>query len=198
MMLLAAPAFFIAFVSSDVNDVHTVVLLAMILLSPAAALGVVQMADIFSANNGMALAKPFFVTAILIIIWVFGVQQMKELKRERPDLSPAVAFLSHRGGATVLVDSDYGSPEYVYDYYLNEKSPHVQVVSIARADGRERKDLVARARPAYVVVDGLHSARSFNDACRDYLEQGFAVAATYKMSLVSGDNVIRIFQKGAL
>jgi hypothetical protein len=198
LMLLAAPAFLINFVSSDVSDVHAAVFLAFVLLAPAAAIGVAQMVDIFSSHNSMALAKPFFTSAVLVIIWVFGIQQIKELKRERPDLTSAVAFLSQQGCRTVLVDSDYGSPEYVYRYYLGEKSPPDRVVAIARGDRQERNKMVVQMHPDYVVVDDHHSVRSFNQACRDYLEQGFTLAATYKMSLVSGVKSIRIFHKGEL
>jgi hypothetical protein len=200
LMVLASPAFFIPLMSSTAGDIHTAVFISLVFLAPAAALGVAHMGELFSYNNAMSLVKPFFVTAILTIIWVFGIQQIKELKRERPDLSSAVGFLRQKGTArsTVLVDSDYGSPEYVYRYYLETKTTPARVIPLARGGEKERKDMVIYTHPDYVVVDDHHSDRSFDRACSDYEAQGFRLAAAYRMSPVSGVKNIRIFQKGAL
>ncbi len=200
LMVLASPAFLIPFLSSKAGDIHTAVFISLVFLAPAAALGVVHMGELFSYSNEMSLVKPLFVTAILAIIWVFGLQQIKELKRERPDLSAAVDFLHRRGAArtTVLVDSDYGSPEYVYRYYLETRTPPAQVIPLARGTEKERKDIVGYMHPDFVVVDDHHSVRSFTRACSDYQAQGFTLAATYQMSLAEGVKNIRIFQKGAL
>jgi hypothetical protein len=200
MMLLASPSFLTPYISSKVGDVHTAVFISLIFLTPPAALGVERMGELFSSHKSMPLVKPFFVSIILIIIWVFGIQQIKELKRESPDLSPAVAFLYQKGSActTVLVDSDYGSPEYVYRYYLEARIPPARVAPIARGNEKERRDMVVSMRPDYVVVDDYHSVRSFVQACHEYLAQGFTVAKTYQMSLASGVKNVRIFQRGTL
>ncbi len=200
LLVLAAPAFLIHLISTSVSYMHTAALLSLVILAPAAALGVVQLAELFSSHNDMRLAKPFFVTAVLVILCVFGIQQIKGLDKERPDLSSAVAFLKGQGSAcsTLLVDYDYGSPEFVYRYYLGANSPPVRVVPIRGGDDTERWDAVADQRPDYVVVDSFHSVRSFDQAYNEYLAQGFKVAATYNMSLASGVNNITVFQKGAL
>ena len=200
LMVLASPAFLIPFLSLKAGDIHTAVFISLVFLAPAAALGVVHMGELFSYNNEMSLVKPFFMTAILTIIWVFGIQQIKELRWERPDLSAAVSFLHQRGDAcsTILVDSDYGSPEYVYRYYLEKNTPPARVIQITRGDGKARVDMVKTMRPDYIVIDDYHSIRSFNRACSDYQAQGFILAATYQMSLSSGAKNIRIFKKGAL
>jgi len=200
LLLLAAPAFIVHLECPGVNYMHTAAMFSLVFLAPAAALGVVQLSELFSLYNDMKLAKPFFVTALLVITFVFGIQQIRGLNKERPDLSSAVSFLNGRPNSysTLLVDSDYGSPEFVYRYYLGKKTPWVRIIPIKRGTEKERRDIVASQRPDYVVVDGFHSVKSFDQVNRDYLAQDFTVAATYSMSLTSGVKNILVFQKGAL
>jgi hypothetical protein len=200
LMLLAAPSFLIHVITPDIRATHTAVLLSLIVLAPAAAQGVSHMGDLFSSHNPMALVKPFFITAVLAVIWVFGLQQIKGLKQENPDLSPVAAFLGQKGytGMTVLVDSDYGSPEYVYRLLLEDTFPSARVVAVTRGSEKERKEIVADMHPDYVVIDDHHSDRSFNRAAIEYLAQGFTVARTFQVSLASGIKNVKIFEKGAL
>jgi len=200
MLAVAAPALLIQYVSTDLNYMHTAALFSMVILAPAAALGVAQLSEIFSSYNDMRLARPFFVTAVLAVIWVFGIQEIRALKVDRPDLSQAAAYLETRcgNGSTVLVDSDFGSPELVYRYYLSANSPSVRVVSVTRGGDKQRRDAVAYQHPDYVVVDSYHNARSFEQASRDYRAQGLKVTASYNMPSASGIKNILIFQKGAL
>lgn len=200
VMLLSFPVFLVNFMSSDLNATHLAVLLATIFMAPAAALGVDHMGDLFSSHNPMARIKPLFMFAVLLVLWVFGLQQIKELNRNNLDLTDAVSFLRARklAGVTILIDSDYGSPEYVYRYFLESGSPPPQVLPVVRATGEERKRVVAETKPGYVVLDDYHSDRSFTLASLDYLSQGFTVAKTYQMSLSSGIKTVKIFHKGVL
>ncbi|HYQ48398.1 MAG TPA: hypothetical protein VEP69_04970 [Thermodesulfovibrionales bacterium] len=199
-MLLSLPAFLVNFIDPDLNATHLAVLLATIFMAPAAALGIDHMGDIFSSHNPMASVKSLFIFAVLLVLWVFGLQQIKELNRNNPDLTDAVGFLRARNldGVTILVDSDYGSPEYFYRYFLESGSRPPQVLPVVRATGEERKQVVAATRPEYVVLDDYHSDRSFTLASLDYLSQGFTVAKTYQMSLSSGIRTVKIFHKGVL
>jgi len=200
LMLLSAPAFLVPFVSFDISSIHSVVFFSLVFLAPAAALGVDHMGDLFSSYNMMSFVKQLFVSAVLVVILVFGFQQIKKLKRDYPDLSPAVTFFQGKGvpGFTVLVDSDYGSPEYVYRYVLEAENPSVRVIPIVRGDEREREEILTKMDPDYVVMDDYHSDRSYNRASLEYLLKGFTVVKTYQMTLSSGIKNIKIFQKGAL
>lgn len=200
MILLSSPAFLVSAIAPDLHAAHLAVLLATTLLAPAASLGVDHMGNLFSSHNPMAQVKSLFTVAVLIVLWVFGLQQIKELNRFSPDLSSAVNFLrTHAiGGKTVVIESDYGSPEYVYRYFLESGDRPARVLSVVRATEQERKRCIADTRPDYVVLDDYHSDRSFNIASLDYLSQGFTVAKTYQMSLSSGIKTLKIFQKGAL
>ena len=200
MILLSSPAFLVGIVASDLHTAHLGVLLATILLAPAASLGVDHMGNLFSSHNPMVQVKSIFTVAVLIVLWVFGLQQIKELNRFSPDLSSAVSFLrTHNvAGKTVLIESDYGSPEYVYRYFLESGDRPAQVLSVVRPTEHERKRCIIDARPDYVVLDDYHSDRSFTLASLDYLSQGFTVAKTYQMSLSSGIKTVKIFHKGVL
>jgi hypothetical protein len=200
MMLLSSSVFLVMLITPDLNTAHLAVLLATILLAPAASLGVDHMGNLFSSHNPMAQVKPLFTAAVLVVVWVFGLQQIKELNRYNPDLSSAVNFLrSHDiGDRTVLIESDYGSPEYVYRYFLESGNRPARVLSLVRATEQERIQYVDEIQPDYVVLDDYHSDRSFNLASLDYISRGFRLAKTYQMSLSSGSKTIKIFQKGAL
>lgn len=200
MILLASPAFIVRFVSSDVSATHSAVLLSLVFLAPAGALGIAQMGNLFSSNISANFVKPLFITSVLVVIWVFGLQQIKALNHTYPNLSPAAAFLRQMASKdmTVLVESDYGSPEYVYRYYLDSANLAIQVVPIVRGDKKEREEAVTRMKPDYVVIDDLHSYRSFDQASFEYQTLGFTVAKAYQMSLSSGIKNVKIFQRGSL
>ena len=190
---VAAAAFLVPLVSPRVEDAHTARLLALVILAPAAGVGVAQMADVFSAGNPSPRARPAFAAAALAVIGAFGVHEIRTLRRDAPDLLPAVAFLrdAGAGGRTVLVESDYGSPEWVYRYYLETATPPAHVVPVARADAEERREAVRSVRPDWVVLDELHSDRSFGAASQEYLAQGFTVAASWRMPLGKSVQVLR-------
>ncbi len=76
---LACGAFLLPLASAKAEAVFTAVLVAVVVLAPAAAVGVAQMARLFSSNNSMSGIRPFFVAAVLAVIGVFGVQEMKDL-----------------------------------------------------------------------------------------------------------------------
>ena len=195
-MAVAGAAFLAPLVSPGAEDAQTAKLLAFLVLAPAAGVGVAQMSEIFASGNPSPLARPLFTAAVLAVVWVFGVHEMRTLRRAGPDLSPAVAFLrGDGGGRTVLVDSDFGSPEYVYRYYLESARPPMRVVPIAGADATRRREALRQARPDYVVLDEHHSDRSFGAASREYLGQGFAVAATYRMALASGPRSVQVLRR---
>lgn len=198
LMLLSSPAFLIPFISNDIASTHSVVMLFLIFIVPAVAMGVEHMGDLFSSNNRMSFVKPLFITAVLIVIFVFGFQQIKKLQRDCPNLSPAVTFFEENSipGMIVLADSDFGWPEYLYRYFLESGKQSVRIVPI---NDKDRENIVARMLPDYVVVDEYYSNKlSFEQASLEYAAQGFTSIKTYQMTLSSGIKNIRIFQKGAL
>jgi hypothetical protein len=99
---------------------------------------------------------------------------------------------------TVLVDSDYGEPEYLYRYFLESGKRSVRIVPIVRGNDKDRENVLTKMRPDYVVMDEYHSDRSFNQASSDYLARGFTIIKTYQIILSSCIKNISIFQKGAL
>ncbi len=200
LMLLSFPVFLASIMSYDISSIHSAVFFSLIFLAPAAAMGIEHMGDLFSSNNPASFVKPLFVGAILVVILIFGLQQIKKVRKDYPDLSPAVTFFLEKGtsGITVLVDSDYGYPEYVYRYFLESENPASRVVPILRANEKEREAVLAKVDPGFVVLDDYHSDRSFNRASLEYLSRGFGMVKTYQMTHSSGIKNIRIFQKEAL
>jgi hypothetical protein len=187
-MAVASGALLVPAFSWNPDQLDTAVLVSIVLLAPAAALGVAHMADLFSAGNPMRAAQPLFAALVLLVLAAFGIREAKQLRREQPDLSAAVAYLRGAGPAekTVLVDSDYGSPEYVYRYFLDGAAPLSRIAAITRASEKERREALRSVRPDYVVLDDLHSDRSFQRARREYLAQGFSVASSWQAALASG------------
>jgi hypothetical protein len=198
-MAVACAAFLVPLASARMGDEHTARLLACAVLAPAVGVGVDRMARIFASGNPSPRARPLFTAAVLAVIAAFGVHETRALRRDGPDLSAAIAFLraDGAGGRTLLVESDYGSPELVYRYYLEAASPPARVVPLARADASERSAALRSARPDYVVLDEHHSDRSFGTASREYLAQGFSLAASYRMPLGSGARSVHVLRREA-
>ena len=183
-LLTAACAFAAPLLSVRAEDQQVATLGALVLLAPAAGLGVERMSQIFSAHGTGRAARPAFVGAVLAVVAVFGLQEVRTFRRGQPDLSPAVALLAGRGSRamTVVADSDHGSPEYVYRYHLERSGAAARVVALARATDAERQALLASLRPDRVVLDQHHSPRSFERASAQYLGAGYGLAGSWPVT----------------
>jgi hypothetical protein len=195
-LVLAAPALLVPLLGPRLDDVRTAQLLAVVILAPAAGLGVERMAETFATGNPWRAARPIFAGAVLVVAAVHGVDQARTLRRDGPDLSPAVAFLraAGPGGRTLLVESDHGSPERVYRYQLGTAT---RVVAVARADVAERREALRATRPDWIVLDAHHADRSFGAAEQDYLASGFAVAARWDVPVGAGTAQLEVLQREA-
>jgi len=198
-MLFSSPAFLVPFVSSEVGAMHAGVLFSLVFLAPAVAIGVEYMGGLLSSYNPASSVRQLFMAAVLVVIFVFGLQQIKKLSRDYPDLSPAGTFLQEKiGRGTVVVESDYGSPEYVYRYLLEQGAPSARIVPIVRGDSQYRSEVITRLSPDFIVLDDYHCDRSSQRATLEYLAHGFREVKTYQMTLSSDTKNIRIFQKEVL
>lgn len=192
-LAVAAPAALVPVLGASLDDTRTAQLLAFVVLTPAAAVGVARMAELFAAGNPSPRARPLYLAAILAVAGVHGVHVVRGLRRDGPDLAPAVAFLRSAGSGaqTLLVESDFGGPERVYRYL----EAAARVVPLARASGPERRAALRAATPEWVVLDAYHADRSFDVAEREYLAQGFAVAARWDVAVGAGARRLEVLRR---
>jgi hypothetical protein len=107
------------------RSVNKNMILALIFLSPAAALGVDHIAHIFSMRSTSRAVKSFFTVAVLVVFWAYGFYNLKWLERQYPDVSPVIEFFDRQGfdGMTVAMN---GWDGVIYEYSLGEKYPDAE------------------------------------------------------------------------
>lgn len=197
LIILSTPIVLLHLLSGDGRSLNKNVIYSIIFLIPAAAIGVDKMASIFSMNTHSTWVKPFFMSAVLIIVWVFGIQELRWLERQFPNLSPVIRFLAKEGfnGMTVVIDSKYGDPQYMYYYSIEDVYPKARFSSMSRLDNKEKEDLLTREKPDFLILDEFYGGKYLSYAALQLVRQGYASVGNFDLPLSWGIQKVRIFKQ---
>jgi hypothetical protein len=194
LLLLSLPMLLLHLFTGIELSVSRNVVFSFIFLSPAAALGVDRLGEIFSANSSDVWVKRFFISIIIIILLIFGIQEQRWLENQYPDTSHVVQFLQEKGfnGMQVAVDTDYGCS--VYKYALERTSPLSDFLSI---DELEKKHALAESyRGAdFMILDDYHCKSSLRDKVLRYLQKGYFLMEDFAIPVSWGTTHIKIFKR---
>lgn len=199
LTLFSSPIFFLYFLNNTEHSIEKNMLFALVFLTHAAALGVDHMGRLFSSNITEPWVRPFFTTAVLLVIWVFGIKQIIWFEEQYADIRPAIAFLKQQGhdGMTIAVDSADRYQEHVYRYSLEQAFPKAKFIGISLEDTREREAVTRLYKPDIVVCNEYYIGSYFRKVPEYYYNHGFSLANEYRMPFWTGIQNITILLKEA-
>lgn len=196
-LCFSLPILLLHLLTGDSRSIEKNVIFALIFVVPAAAIGVDHMGNIFSVESRGNWVKNFFCILVLIVVWAFGLNQLRWLEHQFPNLSPVLAYMKNNGfdGMTIVLETDYGNPEVLYQYGLRERFPHAKFFSTSRYSSSDRLDIVGRHRPDFIIFDEYYSAESLLAKIKRYETLPYAPAASFSIPLPWGKQAIQIVQR---
>jgi hypothetical protein len=190
LIILSTPIIILQFLTGAEQSINKNVIFSLIFLMPAAALGIDHMSALFSYRINTSWVKPFFTISVLLVTLVFGIDQLRWLERQYPNMSEVIDFFKRTGfdGMVVSIDSDYG--DAVYTYALKEIYPRAKFLPITeiQPDGEN-----VRESPDYVIIDGYYGKSAFRDMSRGYIKNGYSLEKKVKISMSWGVRDVQIF-----
>jgi hypothetical protein len=200
LIVLSAPVILLHLISGDGRSINKNVIFAIVFLTPASALGVDHMGSLFSSNISTEWIKPFFTVSVLTIAWVFGIQQLRWLEHQFPDITPVVDFFKQKGfdGMGVVIDSEYGNPELLYRYHLEKTYPRARFLSLSHIDNKGQLELLEKVDPDFLMADEYYGGKVFGEAAMRQFEKGYLLVREFKIPLSWGVEQIEIFKRRRL
>ena len=197
LFVLSTPVILLHLLSGDARSINKNVIFSIVFLTPACALGVDRMGSLFSSNSPTDWTKPFFTVAVLAVIWTFGLHQLRWLEKQFPDMTPVINFFKEKGfnGMTVVIDSIYGEPEYIYRYYLEKTYPKARFLSMSHIDRKEQEELLEKVNPDFLMADEYYGSKFFREAAKRQLEKGYSLMSDFKIPLSWGQQEVQIFER---
>lgn len=192
LIALSTPIILLHLISGAEQSVNKNVIFSIIFLSPAAALGVDHMGALFSSYSLSSWVKPLFVTAVVAVVWAFGVHELGWLERQYPDMKPVTGFFNEKGfrGMTVVIDSDYG--DAIYTYELGRNLPGARFVPITEF----MKKGADYGRPDFVIIDGFYGKPALRKVALKQVEDGYRLLRKFKVGLSWGISEVEIYERG--
>jgi hypothetical protein len=196
-IVLSTPIVLLHIFTGDGRSVDKNVIFAIVFLIPAMASGVDTMGSIFSTNIPSAWVKPFFTTAVLVVVWVFGIHDLRWLERQYPDMSQVINYFKHEGfnSMTVVIDSVYGEPDYIYRYSLENIYPAAQFISTSHITQKEQEKMIDRVKPDFLMYEEFYGTKSFHEAALKHVQRDYSFAKDFKIPLSWGPQKVQIFKR---
>jgi len=183
--------------TGDSRSIEKNVIFALIFVVPAAAIGVDHMGNIFSVGSADTWIKNFFCILVLIVVWAFGLNQLRWLEHQFPNLSQVLEYMKMKGhdGMTIALETDYGNPEVLYQYGLRERFPHAKYFSTSGYRPADRLDIVGRQCPDFIIFDEYYSAEQMPNKVKRYETLRYDSSASFSIQLPWGKQSIQIVQR---
>jgi len=195
LIALSTPFVILHILSGDGRALDKDVIFSIVFLIPAMALGVDHMGSLFSSNISSSWVKPFFISAVLIIVWAFGIYELRWLEKQHPDLTPVISFLKLKGfnGMTVAIDSEYRYTDYIYRYSLEKTHPASRFISLNHSSRKGKEQLLQEEKPDFVVYDERHGGKTFRGSLLHDIEKDFSLKREFDIPFSFGVQNVKIF-----
>jgi len=122
LILASTPILLIHIVTRAEVSVNKNVIFSLLFLAPAGALGIDHISHLFSMRETSRAVKVFFTVSVIAVVWVYGINNLRWLEKQHPDVTPVIEFLRHEGfdGMTVATN---GWDGVMYEYALKAEYP---------------------------------------------------------------------------
>ncbi|MEW6053590.1 MAG: glycosyltransferase family 39 protein [Nitrospirota bacterium] len=198
LTIFSTPIFLLYFLNGTEQSIDKNMIFSLVFLIHAAALGVDHMGSLFSSNVPASWVKPFFTTAVLIVIWVFGIKQIAWFEQQYANLTPVITFLQQKGhnGMTVVLDSSARYQDYVYRYSLEKQFPSARFIPAPFNDNDKRDEVLAAAQPDFVIFNEFYVGTYFWKVPIYYYDKGFALVNEFRLPFWTGIQNVNILRGG--
>lgn len=198
LFLLSTPVVLLQLITGDNRSLDKNVIFALVFLAPCSAIGLDAMSALFSFNSPGTWLKPCITTLLLVILWASGLTDLTWLERHFPNMTPVTGYLEQKGfnGMNVAIESDFGDPHVIYRYALGRKFPEAHFYSLSYVATSDRRNLIARQKPNFIVLDEYYSSEPLKSKLARYLAQGYELAGTFTIKLPWGNQIVQILQRG--
>lgn len=141
LIVLSTPILLIHLATRAEHSVNKNVVFSLIFLAPAAALGIDHIVHLFSMREANPALRRFFTASILAIACVYGINNLRWLEKQHPDVTPVIEFFERSGfdGMTVATN---GWDGVLYEYALESRYPRARfdhVTWFIRDEGGRRR-----------------------------------------------------------
>lgn len=197
LIVLSSPILFVHLLSGDGRSIDKNVIFALVFLSPAVALGVDQMGNIFSSNMQSAWVKSFFTISVLVVLWAFGLHQANWLERQYPDLTRIIDYFRMKGTSAmnVVIFSEYGDPDYIYHYSLRKQYPDARFSSTSHLRWEERTRLIESPGTDFVVLDEYYTSMNFHQKATRLMSPRYSLLQSFQVPVSWGIHKVLIYKK---
>ncbi len=122
LILASMPILLIHIITRAEASVNKNVVFALLFLAPAGAMGIDHIAHIFSMRETSRAVKLFFTVSVITVVWAYGINNLRWLEKQHPDVSPVIEYLRSNGfeGMTVATN---GWDGVMYEYALESEYP---------------------------------------------------------------------------
>ncbi|MEW6109164.1 MAG: phospholipid carrier-dependent glycosyltransferase [Nitrospirota bacterium] len=197
LILLSLMVVVFHLLSGDVVSMNADVIYSIIFLTPVAALGVDCMGAIFSTGISLKWAKPFFTTAVLVVVLIFGFHEFRVIQKKSPDMSPVITFFRENGfdGMTVVVDSANKDPDCVYIYSLENSFPNARFIGVPSHSPDKIEAILNNELPDFFVIEEYYKNASFRVTAGRFSNRNYIFVKNLQISLPWGIEDVLIFKK---
>jgi hypothetical protein len=193
LFALSMPIIILHLVTGAERSVNKNVIFSIIFLSPAAALGVDHMGSLFSMGSTHNGVKSFVTVAILFVVWVYGLHDLRWLEKQYPDEIQVINFLRESGhdSMTVAINSDYG--QAIFDYSLGSQFPKAQFVSFTEIQKTYQSGQPRNKKADFVVINGYYGKEYIRQDMLDFLKNDYRLMKELRIPLAWGVQSVQIF-----
>ncbi len=191
--VLSLPIILVHLVTGAEQSVNKNMLYALVFIAPAAAAGVERIGDIFSMRSPSRALKRFFIAAVMLVFWAYGINNFRWLQKQYPDASAMIGFFEKNGfdGMTVVMN---GWDSDIYRYSLGSKFPNARYVHITEAFRKDAGGAPIAVPADFVICEDNYYGRMY--PCGDYgdyLDDDYRLIEHFMFELSWGVTDARIF-----
>ncbi|HPX62217.1 MAG TPA: glycosyltransferase family 39 protein [Deltaproteobacteria bacterium] len=178
------------------QSINKNIIFSFIFMTPAAAVGLHCMSDVFSGDSGKSMSRYFFAAILIIVLWAFGIQDLRWLEKQYPDMRPVMNYIASQGHSNMqlVIDSDFGNATYAYS--LAGLFPGATFESISEYQARRALANGNIPLPDYIILDDYHQKIALRELALQYIGKGgYLLEKSFTINMSWGNKNVSIYRR---
>lgn len=174
LIVLSTPIIIVHLATQTEQSVNKNMIYALVFLAPAGAIGVDHICNLFSMKSDNRTVRAFFTIAVLMIFWAYGLNNLRWLEKQYPDVSPIIEFFDENGydGMTVAMN---GWDGIAFTYTFAAKFPEARFPHISQVTGTDNPGHSFREKVDFVVCEEFYGKDYPCEEIQHYIEDDYAL-----------------------